>query len=90
LYILRIKNVFNKINDHYYFNCRVPKILKNYFSTNTIKQSLKTKCFKNAKSLALLLYNKLQEFIWMIKYKMVSNTIIEKLAESFKTFKKNR
>ena len=79
-----------KINSTYYFNCRVPKVLKNYFSTNTIKQSLKTKCFKSAKSLALLLYNKLQKLIWMVKYKMVSKDIIDKLTQTFKSFQKNK
>ena len=54
-----------KINDYYYFNYRVPNSVNKYFKTNIIKQSLKTKVYKNAKALSTLLYNHIQKFIWM-------------------------
>ncbi len=79
-----------KINSYYYFNYRVPNLVNNYFKSKVIKQSLKTKNLKIAKSLATILYNNLQKFIWMVQYQMITSTMIDKIVEGFKSFNKDR
>ena len=79
-----------KRNENYYFRFRLPKEINKYFLVDEIKKSLKTKEFKIAKSLATILYNNLQKFIWMVKYKMIGNSIIQTLAKDFKSFTKDK
>ena len=79
-----------KRDNYYYFRIKLPSNISHYFNSNEIKKSLRTTKLKIAKSLASVLYNDLQKFIWMVQYKMISDSTIDKIAQHFKSFHKER
>jgi len=74
-----------RVNQTFYFRCRIPADLNGYFKgKEDVKRSLRTKCLASAKSLVKLWGAKTEQTFLMMRTGMLTTQQIRKLAEDWK------
>ena len=68
-------------NSHFYYQARIPVDLKKYFRSSSIKKSLKTKNFNDAKMLLIALEYKIGRAFTSLRTGMLSEDLIARIVE---------
>ena len=77
-------------NETYYFRCRFPADLKQWFDRDELKRSLRTKSLTAARRMVKLLSGRTEELFFMMRSGMLTNSQIKQLVDDYIKFALNK